>query len=161
MDRRKLIKDYLSEREAVLKGRWFTFASWWRRTLNSTRYDEVTHLLDIEDEFNRRWQKRMKSELATVFNKAKELESLKLLLKTNKLKHEERGIYLVIVVAIFVSTMQMFDNEMLLKLFGLFIVGLLVAYERVFSSLMGKSLEELALMIDLAINDLPDDNSDK
>ncbi len=143
-----LIKSYLSERSSLMKSRWLKVDSWWRRSREKTRYSEIEALLEIESSFRKKWEKVILNQLITHSNNLFFASELRLDIDIHSKKHKERGFFLVVFGALVAVVLKQLTPDWVLSLYLIF-TAFLVAFERIFSSSITTSLEELSSIVAL------------
>lgn len=108
------LRDYTKERDKLFKERWFTAKSWFARSKESTKYQELEILLSIEKEFNSKWLKHLKHAVVRYKLKEDDIAEAKLLIDTHISKHKERDFFLIIVGVLFAASIKALGNDILL-----------------------------------------------
>ena len=87
------LKDYTKQRDKLFKERWFTAKSWFARSKESTKYQELENLLSIEKDFNSKWLKNLRHAIVRYKLKEDDIAEAKLLIDTHISKHKERDFF--------------------------------------------------------------------
>ncbi len=87
------LKDYTKQRDKLFKERWFTAKSWFARSKESTKYQELENLLSIEKDFNSKWLKNLRHAIVRYKLKEDDITEAKLLIDTHISKHKERRLF--------------------------------------------------------------------
>ncbi len=144
-----LISSYLEERELLMRSRWLTLTSWYKRFMKGTRYDELGLLLNKESEFNILWVDKVVSYLSSnCLDKYSSLHII-LLIETHVKKHNERGIFVLIFGALVAAVLKSVSSDWVFSSY-LIIVAIFVAMERIYASNVSTALEELSGIVKLA-----------
>ncbi|MDC5851401.1 hypothetical protein OPW32_19635 [Vibrio europaeus] len=144
------IKEYTKERDQLLKKRWLTRKSWFARSKESTKYQEIERLLRDESSFNEGWLKRLEHAVVKHRLKDKDLVLAKLLIDTHTSKHKERDFFIIIIGVLFTASIKMLGNEVLFSS-AIVTTALILGYERLFGSTTKNSLEEFKSILDMVL----------
>jgi hypothetical protein len=145
----RYIKDYIEERRQLLRSRWLTPPSWFNRSKESTKYEEIELLLNIENEFNLKWVKHIRHAVVKYRVKPEDIDNAKLLIDTHISKHQERDLTLIIMGVIFAVSLRSIGGDYMLGIFSV-IAAVFIGYERQFGSATKNSLEEFKAILELA-----------
>lgn len=147
----RLIKSYLKERGKLMRSRWLTLSSWWKRSQSKTRYTELDLLLNKEVEFNAKWCSRVERYLSQNTLNSYAANELLLTIKSHGKKHKERGVFLVIFGTLVAIIVKLTFADWVLSFLMMFTAAL-IASERIFNGNISTSLDELADIVELARN---------
>lgn len=142
------LRDYTKERDKLFKERWFTARSWFARSRDSTKYNELESLLSIEKKFNSRWVKHVKHAIVKYKLKSDEIEEAKLLIDTHLSKHKEREFFLITVGVLFAASMKALGSDVFFS-FSIVLVAIFLGHDRLFGSTTKNSLEEFRTILDI------------
>lgn len=144
-----LVESYLKDRDVLLKSRWLTCKSWNKRSKSSTRYQEISRLLLLESDFNKKWISEVQSSKSKLELKKEDICEAQLLIDTHIKKHKERGFFLVVFAALIAGSLKLFGFDVFLSIL-MFASAFLIAGERLFTSNVTTALDELKSIIELA-----------
>lgn len=143
------LRDYTKERDKLFKERWFTAKSWFARSKESTKYQELEILLSIEKDFNSKWLKNLNHAVVRYKLKEDDIAEAKLLIDTHISKHKERDFFLIIVGVLFAASIKALGNDILFSS-AVVLTALFLGYERLFGSTTKNSLEEFKAILNVA-----------
>ncbi|KLV11117.1 hypothetical protein C9I92_04590 [Photobacterium ganghwense] len=143
------LKDYTKQRDKLFKERWFTAKSWFARSKESTKYQELENLLSIEKDFNSKWLKNLRHAIVRYKLKEDDIAEAKLLIDTHISKHKERDFFLIIAGVLFAASIKVLGNDFLFSS-AVVLTALFLGYERLFVSTTKNSLEEFKAILDIA-----------